>query len=293
MTYTIHIAGRPSTAYDGKLLQERNNLRYLLDDIRKRPLLTKQEEYALGKRVQAGEQEAVRSLVEHNLRLVCAVASRSADRGIDLLDLIQEGSVGLWRAAEQFDPDQGRFSTYAVPWIVQKIQRAIYNQRRMIRLPVYAEEQLTKVQRSREDAARQGDIAPSRTKLAAISGMQEERVRELEYAAAAVASLDALVAGEELDLQVELSDPNEDTEQSALSSCSHQELSDAMRAVLTSKEFFVIQQRILFEVPLEQLGRYLKVSRERIRQIEKKALFKLRQSPAVREFAHQRAGEER
>jgi RNA polymerase primary sigma factor len=290
MTFAITVATeqqqRGKTLYNSKYGGEEDNLHLLIQDIRDKPLLSAEEEREAGKRAQQGEREAIDLLVERNIRLVMVIAKKYLGRGVELQDLIQEGNVGLWIAARKFDPEKGRFSTYAINWIRQRIERAIQNQARLIRLPVYAEIQLHRVKRSRERFAREdGELAPSRAELAEQSGLGESRVYELEHAAAEAISLDALVAGEELDLIAELPDESENTEVFALSALSQQEVQAVMHELLNEREYFIVRQRILFGVPFKELARCLRITKQRVEQIEKAALKKLRRSPYLRQLA--------
>jgi RNA polymerase nonessential primary-like sigma factor len=257
---------------------EEDNLILLLREIGLRPLLTAEQEQELGRRARAGDQAAVAALVEANIRLVVNLAKKYMGRGVELQDLVQEGNLGLWRAAELYDPERGyRFSTYAVGWIHQRVLRALQNCAHPIRLPIYVERELSQIRRSRAQAAQNGDIDISREEIAAQSGLEVGRIAELERSIGKVDSLDALV-GDEQDMPVVLIDENEDTEQATLTKLFQAEVREAMQEVLTGREYVVIIQRFFFEASFRDLGTHLGISRERVRQIEVAALNKLRNS---------------
>src|SRR5213593_536949 len=161
--------------------RHREILALYLQDIRRIKLLTPEEEQELARRVQAGDAQAERQLVEANLRLVVTIARRYLHRGLSLLDLIEEGNVGLLHAARKFRPDRGaRFSTYATWWIRQAVVRALANQARMIRLPVHVELLLGQYAKEQERLTQALGRAPTTDELAAALNTSVEQVHELE-----------------------------------------------------------------------------------------------------------------
>ncbi|MCI3216145.1 sigma-70 family RNA polymerase sigma factor [Faecalibacterium sp. BCRC 81149] len=232
-----------------------------LKEIGRVPLLTMEQELALARAAQAGDADARRKLSEANLRLVVSVAKRYAGRGLPFLDLIQEGNLGLMKAAEKFEPDRGfRFSTYATWWIRQSITRAIADQGRVIRIPVHLVESINRVKKTTGELLRKNGREPTAEEIAVRLDMEPDRVRELLQLAQDPISLETPVdeAGREL---------------------LRRELANVLKS-LTPREERVLTLRFGLEDgqarTLEELGKEFNVTRERIRQIEAKALRKLR-----------------
>lgn len=248
-----------------------------LKEIGRVPLLSAEEEAALARAAQAGDEDARRRLSEANLRLVVSVAKRYAGRGLPFLDLIQEGNLGLMKAAEKFEPDRGfKFSTYATWWIRQSITRAIADQGRTIRIPVHLVESINRVKKTAGELLRRTGREPT-----AQLDMEPARVRELIQLAQDPISLETPV-GEEEDAHLE--DFIQDDEagvpaDEAGRQLLRRELMNVLKS-LTPREERVIALRFGLEDgrarTLEELGREFNVTRERVRQIEAKALRKLR-----------------
>ncbi|MDE3074043.1 MAG: sigma-70 family RNA polymerase sigma factor [Chloroflexota bacterium] len=243
-------------------------------------LLTPEQEQTLGRRVSEGDHEAINELVEANLRLVVSVAKKYANRGLPLADLIQEGNLGLIRAAQKFDYKRGlRFSTYAVWWIRQAVGRAIEEQAAMIRLPVYVAQLRQKLSRLESELHAKLGRLPDEYELANATGLTIERVRAVRSASWVSASLDEPVGEDEdstlgdLQPDTKFQAPDEEIIQDEL----HQMLEDALRS-LSRREAFVVRARYLLEKPLslDEVGQQLTITRERVRQIEVEALTKLR-----------------
>ena len=253
-----------------------------LKEIGRVPLLTAEEEANLARAAQSGDEEARRRLSEANLRLVVSVAKRYAGRGLPFLDLIQEGNLGLMKAAEKFEPDRGfKFSTYATWWIRQSITRAIADQGRTIRIPVHLVESINRVKKTAGELLRKNGREPTAEEIAAQLEMEPARVRELLQLAQEPVSLETPV-GEEEDAHLE--DFIQDEEagipvDEAGRQLLRRELMNVLKS-LTPREERVITLRFGLEDgrarTLEELGREFHVTRERVRQIEAKALRKLR-----------------
>ena len=253
-----------------------------LKEIGRVPLLTAQQEADLARAAQAGDEDARRRLSEANLRLVVSVAKRYAGRGLPFLDLIQEGNLGLMKAAEKFEPDRGfKFSTYATWWIRQSITRAIADQGRTIRIPVHLVESINRVKKTAGELLRKNGREPTAEELAVRLDMEPDRIRELLQLAQDPISLETPV-GEEEDAHLEDFIQDEDAgipADEAGRQLLRRELLGVLKS-LTPREERVITLRFGLEDgrarTLEELGREFNVTRERVRQIEAKALRKLR-----------------
>ena len=260
-------------------------VRMYLKEIGKVPLLTAEEEQDLAKRMTEGDEEARKKLTEANLRLVVSIAKRYVGRGMLFLDLIQEGNLGLIRAVEKFDYTKGyKFSTYATWWIRQAITRAIADQARTIRIPVHMVETINKVIRVSRQLLQELGHDPSAEEIAQAMDLPPEKVREILKVAQEPVSLETPI-GEEEDSH--LGDFIPDEEASAPSevaslSLLREQLFDVMDT-LTPREKKVLELRFGLTDgrtrTLEEVGREFGVTRERIRQIEAKALRKLRHQP--------------
>ena len=253
-----------------------------LKEIGRVPLLTAQQEADLARAAQAGDADARRALSEANLRLVVSVAKRYVGRGLPFLDLIQEGNLGLMKAAEKFEPERGfKFSTYATWWIRQSITRAIADQGRTIRIPVHLVENINRVKKTAGELLRKNGREPTVEEIAVQLDLEPDRVRELLQLAQDPISLETPV-GEEEDAHLE--DFIQDEEagvpvDEAGRQLLRRELMNVLKS-LTPREERVIALRFGLEDgrsrTLEELGREFNVTRERVRQIEAKALRKLR-----------------
>ncbi len=257
-------------------------VRMYLREIGRVPLLSAAQEVSLAQRMENGDQEARRHLTEANLRLVVSVAKKYIGRGMSLLDLIQEGNIGLIRAVEKFDYRKGyKFSTYATWWIRQAITRAIADQARTIRIPVHMVETINRLIRTSRRLVQELGRDPTSDEIAREMGLPPEKVREIQKISQEPVSLETPI-GEEEDSH--LGDFIED--QKALApadAASHQLLKEQVEDVLdslTQRERRVLQLRFGLDDgrsrTLEEVGREFGVTRERIRQIEAKALRKLR-----------------
>lgn len=268
-----------------------DSVRLYLREIGKIPLLTSEEELALAHRVVAGEKKAKDQMAEANMRLVVSIAKRYVGRGLDLLDLIQEGNTGLLRAVEKFDPDRGfKFSTYATWWIRQAITRAIADQARTIRIPVHMVETINKLLRTQRRLTQELNREPSNDEIGAAMEMDVDKVEHIMKIKQDISSLDASVRDDEEDSV--LGDFIEDEDAKPPSeSASEQLLKEQVRQILgtlTEREQKILKLRFGLEDgkshTLEEVGQEFSVTRERIRQIEAKALAKLRKHKDTRKL---------
>lgn len=264
-----------------------DSVRLYLREIGKIPLLTPEEESELAKRIVKGDKKAKDKMVESNMRLVVSIAKRYGGRGLDFLDLIQEGNTGLLRAVEKFNPDKGfKFSTYATWWIRQAITRAIADQARTIRIPVHMVETINKVLRTTRKLTTELNREPTNEEIAKELDMEPEKIDYVMRIKQDIASLDASVGREGDDEDSVLGDFVEDEERdSPEDSAANQILKEQLAEILSTlseREQKII--RLRFGIgggrphTLEEVGNEFAVTRERIRQIEAKALSKLRKN---------------
>ena len=253
-----------------------------LKEIGRVPLLTPDEEISLAERMANGDLAAKKRLSEANLRLVVSIAKRYVGRGMQFLDLIQEGNLGLIKAVEKFDYTKGfKFSTYATWWIRQAITRAIADQARTIRIPVHMVETINKVKKVSSQLLHKNGHDPSAEEIAAELGMSVDKVRDIMRVAQEPVSLETPI-GEEDDSHLGDFIPDEEAQVPA-EVASHTLLREQLKDVLgtlTPREAKVLELRFgLIDGrarTLEEVGKEFDVTRERIRQIEAKALRKLR-----------------
>lgn len=257
-------------------------VRMYLKEIGKVPLLSPDEEIELAKKIELGDEEAKKKLAESNLRLVVSIAKRYAGRGMQLLDLIQEGNLGLIKAVEKFDYRKGyKFSTYATWWIRQAITRAIADQARTIRIPVHMVETINRLVRTQRQLVQKLGREATPEELAKELNMPVERVREIMKISQDPVSLETPI-GEEEDSHLGdfIQDNNVEVPADAATyTLLHEQLMDVL-STLTEREQKVLRLRFGLDDgrprTLEEVGRQFNVTRERIRQIEAKALRKLR-----------------
>jgi len=290
---------------DQARLGEDETLASYLQQITRIPLLSAQEEVHLAQMIERGRAEqklaapnreiieegekAKERLIEANLRLVVSVAKRYANRQQPLLDLIQEGNIGLMRAIEKFDATKGyKFSTYATWWIAQAIMRANENSG-LVRLPSYRHQQVRQLRRARERFLWEQHGEPTLAALSQETGLEPEVIYELLVLSDGPASLDAALSGhEDMTLGDTLVDQQAASpEEEALAQVVELSLPDLVAhcACLTPRERLVLDLRLGLSAERENLaevGRKLRISRERVRQIEQSALTKLRNEPAIR-----------
>ncbi len=268
-----------------------DSVRLYLREIGKIPLLSAEEELALAKRVVAGEKDAKDQMAEANMRLVVSIAKRYVGRGLDLLDLIQEGNTGLLRAVEKFDPDKGfKFSTYATWWIRQAITRAIADQARTIRIPVHMVETINKLLRTQRRLTQEYNREPTNAEIAKEMEIDEAKVEHIMKIKQDISSLDASIRDDEEESVLSDFIEDEDTitpEESATGQLLKEQVKDMLGA-LTEREQKILKLRFGLEDgkqhTLEEVGQEFSVTRERIRQIEAKALAKLRKHKDARKL---------
>ncbi len=261
-----------------------DTLQLFLNEIARYPLLTAAEEVELAKRIEQGDEAAKHRMINSNLRLVVSIAKRYQGQGLSLLDLVQEGVLGLIRAVEKFDWRRGfKFSTYATWWIRQAVQRGLANQSRTIRVPVHVAERERRIGRAQGRLTAKLGRPPTDAEIAAAARLSLDQIEQVRGAARAIASLDQPVSGAE---GVALGEflgarPGEEGEESEELYVSLRE--EALRravAALPEPERLVIQLRYDLDgaggpQSLQAIGRRLGVTRERVRQIETQALERL------------------
>ena len=268
------------------VLTPEDDVSYYLSMIRAYPRLTPEQERELARRCAQGEEEAIRMMVCANLRLVVSVAKEYAGRGIPLLDLVQEGSIGLLTAARKFDYTLDfRFSTYATKWIRQGISRCLINHAGLIRIPAHTAEKIRQVQQAGKALHQQLEREPTTAEIAQYCGISEKKIKEYLSLIPEVCSLDA-PAGEEEDstLQLLLEDlqapqPHEELVRRELKATL-----DSLLATLNERQRQVLRLHYGMEdgvcYSLDQIGKQLGISKERARQIEHQAMDKLQKQGA-------------
>lgn len=258
-----------------------DDVRQYLQEIRRFPRLTPEEERALAQRCAQGDEEAVREMVNSNLRLVVSVAKEYAGRGVPLLDLIQEGSIGLLVAAKKFDYTLDyRFSTYATKWIRQGVTRYLMNHGGMIRVPLHTAERMRKVMYARAQLLQETGTDPTDQEIAQLCDIPAEKVRLLIQMAPETCSLDAPAGeSEEGTLGLILEDMFSPQPQEELVREELKRTMDALLSMLTERQQMVLRLHFGMEdgvcYSLEQISIRFGVSKERVRQIERQAMDKL------------------
>jgi RNA polymerase primary sigma factor len=273
---------KTSTYVNGDLaVATTDALQLFMNEIGRYPLLTKEQEVELAKRVERGDAEAKEQMINSNLRLVVSIAKRYQGHGLSLLDLVQEGIIGLIRAVEKFDWRKGfKFSTYATWWIRQAVQRGVANKSREIRVPVHIVEREQRITRAERQLTPKLGRTPTDEELAKAARITPTQVREVREAARAVTSLDRPIGEESgTTFQDLVAGEEESTEQEVTVSLAQEALHDALDD-LPAREREVLKLRYGLNgdrdpASLEEIGRRLGVTRERVRQIEAEALERL------------------
>jgi RNA polymerase primary sigma factor len=258
-----------------------DSLQLFLNEAGRYALLTAAQEVELAKAIERGDQQAKDMLINSNLRLVVSIAKKYQGHGLTLLDLIQEGIIGLIRAAEKFDWRKGfKFSTYATWWIRQAVQRGVANKARVIRIPVHIVEREQKISRAERDLVAKLERAPTDEEIAERSKLPVKQVREVRTAARAVASLDKPVGEDDSATFGDLfasdeKSPEEQVEVELTERALHHAVSE-----LSEREQRILKLRYALEgdaepKSLEEIGRILGITRERVRQLESEALRRL------------------
>ena len=270
------------------------NIKLYLDSLRNIPLLTQEEECELMKKIEKGDKQARQDMITHNLRLVVSIAKKYQTQ-MELLDLIQEGNIGLMKALDKFDyTKEYKFSTYATWWIRQSISRAIADKKRTVRLPVHVVDKLSRIKRELAKYESKYGKTPSRKELAEITGYDQELLDTYYLLNTDTVSLDMpskpSEMGEEMDPIGEIIEDKSTAgvEDSVINNMLNEEIMAILPKILKPVEVEAIQKRFGFNgetrMTLEEIGQQRGVTRERIRQIEAMAIAKLKASRKTKDL---------
>jgi RNA polymerase primary sigma factor len=259
-----------------------DTLQLYLREIAQVKLLTPKEEIALARRIRRGDRKAREQMITANLRLVVKIARDYESFGLPLLDLINEGNIGLMKGVERFDPDKGaKLSTYASLWIKQAIRRALSNQSKTIRLPVHVVDKMTHIRRAEVKLREMLDREPTDEEVAENLGLKTHRVRQYREASRAPVSLDSPIGTDDLTtISEHVADANAAAPFDEIVKDNDNELVQEVLATLDARESRILAMRFGLDngrpKTLEDVGKRLGVTRERIRQIQEQALQKMR-----------------
>ena len=262
-----------------------DDVRQYLDEIRRFPLLTPEQERELARGCAEGNEDAIRRMVDCNLRLVVSVAREYAGRGVPLLDLIQEGSIGLIIAAKKFDHTLDyRFSTYATKWIRQGVTRCLMNQGAVIRVPLHTAERMRKVVAVKNALLQETGMEPTAAEIGRRSGIPADKVEKLLRLSPETCSLDAPTGDEDGTLGLLLEDVQVLQPQEQLIREELERTMDSLMSILDDRQRQILQLHFGMEDgvchSLEEIGKMLGISKERARQIERQAMDKMKKCGA-------------
>jgi len=268
---------------------ESKNLKHYLEEISKFPSLTEKEEKALARRIGQNDQEALQTLVQGNLKFVVSYAKRYSGMGLSLLDLINEGNLGLIEAAKRFDPDRGvKFITYAVWWIRQSIIHALTQNSHVTNVPQKLSDEITSMKKKAEGLKSTLGREPSREEIARSMGLSVQDVEDLEILAEKQISLSDRAHEGDLTMEEKLSDELAPSVEQQIVKSSVERQVREMIAGLEDKEARVLKLRFGLEgkspQTLQKIGNTLHLTRERVRQIEQRAIRKLAQSQKLQQL---------
>jgi RNA polymerase primary sigma factor len=274
---------------DSRDFTESKSLKHYLEEIAKFPPVSEEEEKKLALRIRQGDRDALRKLVEANLKFVVSYVKKYAGMGLSLLDLINEGNLGLMEAAKRFDPERGvKFITYAVWWIHQAIIHALTQNSRIYTLPQKMSDQISRMRKKKEMLKARLDREPTRDEVAASLGLTAEEVADLEILAEREVSLSDHLGGDDLTVEERLGDEAEPSVEDKIVRASLESQVHELLDGLEEKEARVLKLRFGLDgqppLTLQKIGDDLGLTRERVRQIEQKAMRKLAQSQKLRQL---------